>query len=161
MGAMHRSSVWLFCFLGYSLGAAAPARNPPAPPEPIDIPIKNVLWQPLPDEVHAVYVGPDDRAWFEVEDPRFADDFATIQKLVEREFKRPMPQLFGTRPILFEPDGRVWFHMGYSSVLAGYDGKEWITYDTRTKYPQFGNAPNHGDVGYHGHNLLVGGVRFF
>ena len=127
----------------------------------VDCTIRNVRWQPLPDDVRSVYVSPDQRVWLEV-GHRYGDgDVAAARKLIEREFRQPMPQLWGVRPVLFEPDGRVWFDVIFAQTLLGYDGKEFIERHTDEQLGFVGNCPNHGALRRQTSNLLLGNTRFF
>ncbi|MFI5381884.1 MAG: hypothetical protein ACHRHE_21505 [Tepidisphaerales bacterium] len=136
-------------------------QTPPQDVKRVECTIRNVLWQPLPDEVRAVYVGPDKRLWLEV-GYRYGDgDVAAARKLLEREFRQPMPQLWGLRPVLFEPDGQVWFAVHFAQTLLGYDGREVIERHTDEQLGFVGNCPGHGASGRPTYNLQFGNMRFF
>lgn len=98
---------------------------PAGPPRPYS-PLRNVLWQTLPEEVTTVAVGPDGRAWHVLNIlHNRAATVAEVRECVEREFDRPAPQVADCIPVLFEPGGRVWFKIG-GRCLLGYDGRTWV-----------------------------------
>ena len=99
-----------------------------------EIILKNVRWQALPRSIIKVVVGPDGRTWY-CREPRqdrspglWGMTVATIKEEIQREFDSPTPQFAGAEPVLFEPEGRVWFSLRPAGclMLLGYDGKEWI-----------------------------------
>ena len=101
---------------------AAPTVSP-ALPARLEISLRNVLWQTLPDEVYTAFVGPDDRVWYVLQGSL---KLPAAQALIEREFRQGSPQVAGLRPVLFEQDGRVWFEEG-RRTLWGYDGRTWVS----------------------------------
>ncbi|HET6441528.1 MAG TPA: hypothetical protein VFH53_04050, partial [Phycisphaerae bacterium] len=122
---------------------ACPLLGAVAPPEHVDITLRNVLWQTLPDEVRAVYVGPDERIWYELRYEAWPIDWAHLRGVIEREFRKEAPQVLGVRPVLFESNGRVWFSDIYS-MLLGYDGHTWIEHAAEKKHYFEDILPNHG-----------------
>ena len=95
-------------------------------PAHVDFTFQNVRYQVLPNEVRRVFVSPDDRAWLEMRAGRGPYDSAWMRRQIEREFSKPVPQLTGAVPVLFEPGGRIWFLCDGQGVLLGYDGRTWI-----------------------------------
>src|SRR3954453_21052422 len=75
--------------------ATKPATTKPAAKDHVDIALRNVRWQALPDAVHRVYAGPDGRVWYELFCTESPEDSAELRKRVEREFNKPAPQLYG------------------------------------------------------------------
>src|SRR4051794_25509807 len=79
--------------------AAFQARADKAPPR-LEINLRPVRWQPLPDDVRTVYVGPDQRCWYQLERPIYRppapgdtppppldpNDVGPIEATIEREF---------------------------------------------------------------------------
>jgi hypothetical protein len=71
--------------------------------------LQDVLWQFLPDEIEAVFVGPDDRTWYQLHHPSVEKRaLADIRRNIEDQFSQASPQFFGSKPVLFETNGRVW-----------------------------------------------------
>ncbi|GAH07606.1 unnamed protein product, partial [marine sediment metagenome] len=112
-------------------------------------------------EVRAVYVGPDNRVWYQLCHPARRENLEVVRRIIEREFDKKSPQLFGARPTLFEPSGRVWFRTHSGRALLGYDGKQWIERHAKEDHYFTGNCPNHGRVYRNGYNLFLNGVAFF
>lgn len=136
--------------------AASFAEDAVANPEPPVL--RDVMWQMLPAVFRDVTVGPDGRAWWTARTPRLDAD-ATC-RLIEREFDKESPVLYGARPVLFEPGGRVWFEIR-AMHIRGYDGERWI--NIRSEGGWFrGNCPGHGRRGGwdFGHNCMLGGKVF-
>src|SRR3954449_1926217 len=91
--------------------------------EHINITIKPERWQALPERVFAVFVGPDQRVWYQLNLPQRRQwTIDWMKRTIEREFNQPSPQIIGARPYLFEKNGRVWF-LSLGPCLLGYDGK--------------------------------------
>lgn len=126
-----------------------------------EIRLRPVLWQALPEQVRAAFVGPGDRAWYQLCHPARREDLPTVRRIIRREFPRKAPQLFGCRPALFEPGGRVWFLTHSGRSLLGYDGTEMIEVHAEEGHFFVGNCPNHGRVSRAGCNLFVHGRAFF
>jgi len=163
--------------------AIAPAKEFPQNVGPIKL--ADVRWQVLPDAVEAVFVGPDDRVWYQlkyisslagvplskrrVDDPAWhrlksraeERDRSLVRRIVAEQFNRAAPQLFGARPVLFEPEGRVWFLTDGNRLLLGYDGTRWIEYTAPEGHRFTGNCPNHGRLYGPGYNLKHGHTLFF
>ena len=137
--------------------AAAP---PPGPPERIDLALRNVLWQTLPDAVQAVSVGPDQRLWCQL---RYAgpEDLAAIRQRIEREFGEKNPQISGASPVLFQSSGRVWFQTADRKRILGYDGHTWAE-QAAAAYNNFqASCPNHGRGTNCSYAAEVDGCAFF
>jgi len=125
--------------------------------------LRDVLWQFLPEEVTAVYVGPDQRLWTVVSGPTDASDPAAVRQMIEREFHSPAPQLAGVRPAFFEKNGRFWFIADRGTLLLAYAGTpgQWIERHTPPEHPFVGNCPGHGRISRAGYNLQLGDRLFF
>jgi hypothetical protein len=141
--------------------AAAPSDDLPAP---IDLKIRDVLWQVLPERVQAAFAGPDGRAWFELSGGGL--DVAQVKRLIAREFAKPQPQLVGARPVLFEPGGRVWFAVRAKDkrtlcTLLGYDGRDWTERQAAEKGSFTYNCCGNGNFTGGPYNVAVGGRLFF
>jgi hypothetical protein len=132
-------------------------RNPQLP----DITLKNVRWQELPEEVETVFIGPDQRVWYKLRHPEGLDDLAAIKKMIEGEFAKPAPQLFGAEVALFEPGGRVWFFTHDRKTILGYDGRAWVEHTLPDEHWLQGTCPHHGLVRTSPRNVWVGGAAFF
>jgi hypothetical protein len=122
---------------------------------------RDVMWQALPEQVRTVFVGPDDRVWQQMKHPAQKENLETARKIIKREFSKPAPQLFGVRPALFEPKGRVWFVTHSQTTILGYDGKDLIEKKAEDKHFFPGNCPNHGRVHRTAYNLVVVDTAFF
>ncbi len=148
-----------FCLV--LLAAAPAAASTACPEEDIKIDLRKVMWQFLPREVYTSHVGPGDRVWYELSCDGQRGDLPSIRRAIERQFKKPSPQLRGVRLALFEPGGRVWFITQGEDVLLGFDGMQW----TERRAPEgqlfTGGRPNHGLTHGRGHNMLVDGTVFF
>ena len=143
---------------------ACPLLGAEAPTEHVDITLRNVLWQALPDEVRAVYVGPDQRTWYELryEPWPMPIDWAHLRGIIEREFRKDSPQVLGVRPVLFESNGRVWFGGTYSpSMLLGYDGHTWIEHAAEKGHYFEAILPNHGRMEGEAPAVELAGKLFF
>jgi hypothetical protein len=96
----------------------------------VDIAIQPVRWQALPERVQAVFVGPDQRVWYQVDPPpKSVWNLDLLKRCIELEFNKPSPQIVMARPVLFERGGRVWFTLRFDEQLLGYDGKTWVELD--------------------------------
>jgi hypothetical protein len=155
------------CFLGVVLtaislvAAGAYGGEPPAATSPQlpEITLKNIRWQTLPDAVEAAYVGPDQRVWYEIRVTSSFPDAATMKTVVEQEFRKESPRVFGLHPSLFESGGRVWF--SNVTYLAGYDGKTWIERPAEKGHYFQIVPPNHGRMEGYSSALELGGTLFF
>lgn len=141
-------------------------------PIPIDTSLRAVRWQPLPQQVKQVLVGPDQRVWYVMSRPTTPwsqappgerAGLAIVKRLIEREFARPAPQLWWARPALFEKSGRVWFVTSDGQHLLGYAGVagNWIERSIDGDRVFAGTAPGHGRFDYAGCNLALDGRCFF
>jgi hypothetical protein len=151
-----------FCIVAASVWSAAlsvPSVRGAAPPEPIRL--RHVLWQALPEEVQAVYVGPDGRVWYELAGHGLESSSANVRGLIEQQFRSETPQLAGIRPVLFEPGGRIWFVTESRTKLFGYDGESWIERAAPQGHHFTGNCAGHGRQNGHGANRVVAGCAFF
>ena len=119
------------------------------------------MWQVLPDAVEAVFVGPDDRIWHQLQHPAQREDVQRVRRIIEQQFQANSPQVFGAQPALFERSGRVWFLTHSRTTLLGYDGREWIEYSAPAGHFFTGNCPNHGRKYRYGWNTEVDGMLFF
>ena len=143
----------------------APADEPPdlTPPE-----IRDVLWQVLPDRFRTVFAGPDQRLWWQLNEPEYARP-EQLRALIESQFAAKSPVLYGCRPALFEPNGRVWFVTLNGKQLLAFDGKRWIERNAdergRGRYNQIhrfvGVCPNHGRPESAGVNCIIQNRAFF
>src|SRR5437762_2998625 len=99
------ASCWA-CLIVAAAGAAGattrPATGTPAAGGPSDVRVRDVRFQRLPDSVREVYVGPDQRTWFVVNDGPAPADAAALRAAVEAEFGKAAPRLAGIAPVLFE-----------------------------------------------------------
>ncbi len=145
--------------------ALAPSRPAPGDEGRPDIPLRNVRWQALPEAVRTVVVGPDKRIWYLVAEHTWPveGDLAAVRGSIEGEFGRKSPRLYGARPVLFEPGGRVWFVCSPGqNLLLGYDGKRWIERKiTRKSMHFYGNCPGNGRRFRCDYNVAAGGAAFF
>ena len=91
------------------------------PPE-----LRDVLWQVLPREIESVFVGPDKRIWWTLERQAPFNNLNVLVNVIREQFHSKSPVLYGVRPALFEPGGRVWFIDGFERYLIGYDGEKMI-----------------------------------
>ncbi len=128
---------WLVILLS-SLPVQAPAEETRLP-ERFDIHKPSTHWEPLPHGVQWALAAPDGRIWFQC-GPKYYEDapaLSEIQRRIEDEFSRPMPQIFGATILLFEPGGRVWFYVRPHATFLGYDGSQWICHpvDERQQQP--------------------------
>ena len=123
--------------------------------------LRDAMWQDLPSQVYSVFVGPKDRVWYQLCHPAKKEDLDLVRTIIRREFSKPTPQLFGVRPALFEPGGRVWFVPRSGKVLLGYDGKALIEKNMDGDHFIIGNCPNHGRVYRAGYNLFAAETAFF
>ena len=127
----------------------------------MEVRLENVYWQALPDEVIAVFRGPDDRIWYQLLEESPDSASAEVRASIEREFGRPSPHIAGARPALFEPGGRVWFISRSAQMLFGYDGKTWIERPAGDGRSFIGQCPGHQPTRAAGWNAFVGGRAFF
>ncbi len=132
------------------------------PPHRTLPPLKNVRWQPMPEDVIGVVAAPDRRIWTQLhsDEPLSIGAFKTM---IEREYANPDPQFSGGLLLLAEPPadsaphGRIWFELMHArdprsrwdrnshdepwAVLLGYSGVpgSWIERHA-TKEWDFGNG---------------------
>lgn len=125
------------------------------------VPIRDVLWQALPEGVHSVFVGSDDRLWLVLRHPSRAEDVDNVKRIIEREFRKEAPQLYGARPILFEATGRIWFLTYSRKAILGYDGERWIDSPKPKGRCFIGNCPNHGRTRRECAAQIAGSTLFF
>ncbi|MDK1031657.1 MAG: hypothetical protein QGD94_06600 [Planctomycetia bacterium] len=151
--------IMLACVVLFLLPARARAEDFPKNID--EIRLRNLRWQGLPEPVCGVYVGPDGRVWYELDHPRdTAEDPSEARRIIVREFGKKSPQLFGARPALFGPGGRVWFSVA-DTVILGYDGKRWIERRLQQDHSFTSSPANHGRYLRNGCSLYLGGVAFF
>ncbi|MGH7180203.1 MAG: hypothetical protein ACREJC_22685 [Tepidisphaeraceae bacterium] len=92
-----------------------------------------------------------------------------FKKLIAREFTKPDPQIYNAAPVLFEPNGRVWFAFTDEApegnkrrhVLMAYDGKDWIEHKAVRGVRYQGVCPNHAQERTDGANAFIDGRAFF
>lgn len=160
--AVCRLARWAAAILAAALPAALPhGASALEPTRPVEVRLENVYWQALPDEVIAVFRGPDDRIWYQVFEDSPEPASAEARASIEREFGRPSPHIVGARPALFEPGGRVWFISQSAQMLFGYDGKTWIEKPAGDGRSFIGQCPGHQPTRAAGCNAFVGGRAFF
>src|SRR5204862_6395638 len=116
---------------------------------------------------------PDDRVWLQVEETRPPPALGVVQKVIEREWSKPMPQIVGARVVLFESAApgqsttrpangaaeRVWFIMLGNATILAYDGRSWLV----QQHPNVltGEVPNHGRPDRGAPCCLAAGCAFF
>jgi hypothetical protein len=113
------------------------------------LPLRDVLWQWLPEDVESVEVGPDDRLWLVLASPYPWHTIDSAKAAIVEAFAKPTPRLAGIRPVLFEPGPRIWFRVDPGWILLGFDGTTWI----ENVLPQRST--------FKGSCLMVGDHRFF
>jgi len=101
------------------------------PPTRIDLQLRKVVRQELPDRVRDVRSGPDGRIWLEVKAAGEQVSLPAARKAVEREYDRDRPQVIGLIIVGWGRDGRIWLYrvrgpMQGRGTLLGYDGEEWV-----------------------------------
>jgi hypothetical protein len=121
------------------------------------------MWQLLPEDVREVFVAPDDRIWYLLNHPATREDLPLVYQIIEQQFTEEAPQLYGARPVLFEPNGRVWFVTHSRTILIGYDGSEWIEQSLPDEQRFTGTCYNHGNLywSYNSHNVQFHTDLFF
>jgi hypothetical protein len=143
-----------------SCRAGEPATQAVPPPERVEWSLRNVLWQTLPDGIQAVFVGPDQRLWFQLRYTGPAD-LASMRQRIEREFRQKNPQIWGAWPVLFQAGGRVWFQTADREHILGYDGRDWTERSVEKPLRFTVNCPNHGRWGNYPYAAEVDGTAFF
>ena len=136
-----------------------------ASPTHVEIKETGERWETFPEEVCAVFVQDGKRVWYELAHPARREDLVTVKKIIKEQFNRPNPQVFGVSPVLFEPDGRVWFSTHSCRTMLSYDGKSFGEYPSEGETHYYvGSCPNTGiaqSMGYrHGCNATVGETVF-
>ncbi|MDX1564599.1 MAG: hypothetical protein R3236_04290, partial [Phycisphaeraceae bacterium] len=120
-------SVWAAGVLGFfacpvAWGADLPAR--------LSIEFENRYMQPLPRAVVNAHMGPRGRVWLALARPAGRWTLEQAKAVVEREFKRPMPQIIGMHLLGWETAERVWFQFEKKPdgdrFLLGYNGRNWV-----------------------------------
>jgi hypothetical protein len=148
------------CGLLLGAGTALAQTDTERPPYNIGpIILRDVKWQALPDEVQAVFIGPDGRTWHQMRSAGFSDT-ETTKRIIEREFGKESPQIYGASVGLFEPVGRVWFITDVH-VLLGYDGHEWIQHGEPYEIWYLGACPGYNGSYMRMHNFIAAGTLFF
>ncbi|HUW32595.1 MAG TPA: DUF1668 domain-containing protein [Planctomycetota bacterium] len=137
-------------------------------PEPAVVPaytvlpppvLKDVLLQEIPG-MGAAWRGPDSRTWWQMRSFELHED---VRIHIAGEFNKPSPVLPQmTSPVLFEPNGRVWFsstRYGHNELL-GYDGRRWIERPSPPRKRIKGAAP-YSARNVSGYNCICGDTLFF
>ncbi|MBU1043178.1 MAG: hypothetical protein KJ915_02115 [Candidatus Omnitrophica bacterium] len=121
--------------------------------------INDCMLQMLPHQLSSVYIGPDDRIWYQLssmggmrEDPNIS------LKVIMNQFDKKEPQLYDCEPALFESNGRIWFLRDNGRIMSGYDGKEWIHHTIHNEY--FRSKSNY-QIGKHLFFIGASGVHIF
>ncbi|MGB6044784.1 MAG: hypothetical protein WBF93_16635, partial [Pirellulales bacterium] len=107
----------------------------------VELGLREVRWQLLPERIAHVAISPDQRIWSVLNraDQSPVQFPPETRQLVEREFSKPSPQLHGIKRLYFEAESRtapgntklrrVWVACREAprkdTVLLGYDGKHW------------------------------------
>jgi hypothetical protein len=157
-------------------------------PPRLDITIRPVRWQSLPEQVKQVYIGPDQRLWCVLSAADQKVSLELTKRSIAREFSQAMPQIIGARPALFEKSGRVWFIAEGGRTLLAYQaaatgaasgGREssvagaaaapsgaapaehWMERRSEEGDPFVGNCPGQGRYNRAGENLSMEGRAFF
>ena len=123
-------------------GVATTARRPDPPAVEIaaamEIRLEDRRWQSLPKEIDNIWMSPDHRLWYSLVDRSGFRGLpaVAVKQVVEREFRKPAPQLQGVSAIFFESLGttpaereqlkRLWVVCQSRTLLLGYDGSQWI-----------------------------------
>ncbi len=121
--------------------------------------LKDTMWQFMPDDVIAVYRGPDNRIWQRLQDNPPGKSIDELKKNIQDEFTRKSPRIY-CRILLFEPGKRVWFTNRDSNILLGYDGEKWTEKKAEERNYFFGEPPELMRKGKNS-NLFVDGRSFF
>jgi len=138
------------------------------PPDLTAPEVRDVLWQVLPERFRSVFAGPDLRLWWQLNEPEYAQP-EQLRALIESQFAAQSPVVYGCRPALFEPNGRVWFLTTNGGQLLAFDGKRWIERQaderergTHNRIHRFvGACPNHGRPDLTGSNCIFQERAFF
>jgi len=148
MISCHRKAIWILAISlaawlppTYPLAARADDSQQTGSLDRVDLELRDVRWQLLPNRVAKVATSPDGRVWTVLNKaPDAPFHFvAETKKIVEREFSKPSPQLCDIQRLFFEAESfsgpgnkklrRVWVSCrqghGQPNVLVGYDGKSW------------------------------------
>jgi hypothetical protein len=158
----------------------------PGLPPPVEIKLRDVLVQDLPEEVQRVYAGPDGRVWCVLDDRDYggSDNLAQVKKRIEEQFDSSTPQIAGAKPVLFENNGRVWFAPSHQpGRLLGYgpvgppttmpagtpqsqpgrtaEPRVWIEHEASGQRFDHGTCPNNGRTSTEVYNAQGGGCLFF
>jgi hypothetical protein len=89
---LAKSAAW-YCGLLLVTGAALAQTDTEKPPYNIGpFTLRDVKWQALPDEVQALFIGPDGRTWYQMRSYRFQGT-ETTKRIIEREFRKESPQV--------------------------------------------------------------------
>ena len=107
-----------------------------------DLPVER--WQSLSREVAGVFIGPDQRLWYEMVAGDTNPTLEEIRDRIVQQYPLKNPQIAGAHPVLFEQSGRVWFLCQNREILLGYDGKTWIGHRCPDGNRFVGNCPGHG-----------------
>ncbi|MBN1511806.1 MAG: hypothetical protein JXB13_07310 [Phycisphaerae bacterium] len=123
--------------------------------------LRDVLWQALPDTVFGVRIGPDQRLWIELKRFGKPPGIGAIRDAIEREFRKQAPEVPYARPVLFEPNGRVWFVTQIRTHLLGYDGENWVVREAPAGHTFATECRGHGRRNAEGSARHFAGQAFF
>ena len=159
------TAAWCLLVMLVATGLPVCSAQDVKPPE-----LRDVLWQALPREIKSVFVGPDKKTWWILKRQAPFNNLNVLVNVIREQFHSKSPVVYGVRPALFEPGGRVWFIDDFDRYLIGYDGEKMIvreamenwfghSYNKRRYFR--GNCPGHGRRNNNGYNCLVQGTAFF
>lgn len=132
-------------------------------------------WQVLPSNVIGVTVELKGRVWFEIKDQEnpwvinklsssgSGVDTDFLKKKIKEQFFKGSPCLVDCRPVLFEPNGRVWFVSRPSPdmILIGFDGERWVECENSEDLEFTGCCRNNAKRGIAGYNQYFKNTAFF
>jgi len=103
--------------------------EPDLPPR-IDIKLKDVRWQALPEQVESVYVDFNDRVWYSLRSPAPGADLAFLKKRVARVVHDNAPHVWGLRVVHVERSRMTWFWDAESARILGFNPttSQWDVY---------------------------------
>jgi hypothetical protein len=150
---MHYQTLSVLAFALFLLSPASSAEAE----ERLSLELPPARWQLLPEAVRGVYVGPDGRAWYQLDSDPHDRSAAQIRNELENEFRQPFPQIKGAAIALLEPGGRVWFYVNKAREAWGYDGEKWIDRKTQPASRFVGSCLTRGQLPDNLSNRSIGG----